>query len=339
MIAFGLLCAACLVAAVAYAGLRTGGGAFGTAPPEPLVPRADREALAAVAAFPHLAFVSMQGGDAFGAVALAPLEAPDGARTFTGLRCDRVHAAAGRGLCLLFDRSGSFFAPYSARTFDADFRTGNAFPLSGPPSRTRISPDGRYGSVTAFASGDSYLEAGAFSTRTNLFDMATGDAIADLEQFTVRRNGARFDAVDFNFWGVTFARDSDRFYATLASGGKTYLVQGSVAARQMSVLRENVECPSLSPDNRRIAYKSRTSPDAWRLHVLDLATLADVPLGETRSVDDQVEWLDDDNLLYGVVDAVGLPEDAANIWVLPVGGAEPRVLVHGALSPAVVRPT
>ena len=72
------------------------------------------------------------------------------------------------------------------------------------------------------------------------------------------------------------------------------------------MIHENVECPSLSPDGTRIAYKKRTgsSSTPWHLTVLDLATMRETPLAETRSVDDQVEWLDDDHVLYGVDGAI-----------------------------------
>jgi hypothetical protein len=70
--------------------------------------------------------------------------------------------------------------------------------------------------------------------------MRTGKRLANLEQFTTFRDGKRFKSIDFNFWGVTFARDSDRFYATLSTRGKTYLVEGNVRARRMRVLTENV---------------------------------------------------------------------------------------------------
>src|SRR4051812_43445825 len=117
-----------------------------------------------------------------------------------------------------------------------------------------------------------------------------------MEDFAVWRDGTRFQSADFNFWGVTFARDSDRFYATLGSGRKTYLIEGDVPTRQARVLRENVECPSLSPDNTRIAFKKQVGSGGrsqWRLYVLDLATMSEIPLAEVSDVDDQVEWLDD----------------------------------------------
>ena len=129
--------------------------------------------------------------------------------------------------------------------------------------------------------------------------MRSGDSIADLETFTVSDHGRVVDAADVQFWGVTFARDSDTFYATLATGGKTHLIKGSVSGRTAEVIHDNVECPSLSPDGTRIGYKKLVGDEGkWRFHVLDLATGADVALAETRSVDDQLEWLDDRNLLY-----------------------------------------
>jgi Tol biopolymer transport system component len=141
----------------------------------------------------------------------------------------------------------------------------------------------------------------------------------------------RVTAIDVNFWGVTFARDSDRFFATLATGGKTYLIEGSVRRREARVIHENVECPSLSPDGTRIAFKKRTgSAEApWRLTVLDLRTMAETPLAEPRSVDDQAEWLDDDHVLYGVDGAV---------WSVRADGrGRPSRFIAGAASPAVVR--
>ena len=105
------------------------------------------------------------------------------------------------------------------------------------------------------------------------------------------------------------------------------------------MLREGVECPSLSPDNRLIAFKKRTGPDAapWRLYVLDVATLVDRPIeAEARSIDDQIEWLDDTHVLY----AIQRPNQAAirDVWVAPLDNSAPaRVFMPEAESPIVVR--
>ena len=109
-----------------------------------------------------------------------------------------------------------------------------------------------------------------------LLDVRRESVIGDLEQFTIVRDGRRFKAADFNFWGVTFAAsDSNTFYATLRTGTTHYLVRGNIAERRATVIADDVECPSLSPDERRIAFKRRVGPAAssWRLYVLDLATM------------------------------------------------------------------
>ena len=69
------------------------------------------------------------------------------------------------------------------------------------------------------------------------------------------------------------------------------------------MLHENVECPSLSPDGTKIAFKKASGPSTarkWRFTVLDLRTGVETPLPETRSIDDQLAWLDDSHVLYGV---------------------------------------
>ncbi|HMB54237.1 MAG TPA: hypothetical protein VKU40_13030, partial [Thermoanaerobaculia bacterium] len=213
------------------------------------------------------------------------------------LECERVYFAGGRGLCL---RTAPNRISYEATVFDSALRPLAEVPLAGLPSRARVSADGRYGAATVFVNGHEYLGAGGFSTAATIIDLRAGESLGNLESFAVSKDGRRLESPDFNFWGIDFdRRDSDRFYATLRSGGHYYLVEGSVDDRSLRVLRDGVECPSLSPDGTRIAFKSRTGDeDRWRLAVLDLATLEDHPVGERRSIDDQPEWLDDSTLVY-----------------------------------------
>jgi dipeptidyl aminopeptidase/acylaminoacyl peptidase len=287
--------------------------------------------LATLAQKPHLLFRSVELPPTadFGKVALAPLDPAAATRRVTSLQCARLHFAAGQGLCLgVSEADGSKFL---LRTFGADLTPRWSRELGGLPSRARVSPDGRYGAVTVFVTGHSYSDA-SMSTQTLILDMAADRVVGDLEEFEVSRDGARFSAPDVNFWGVTFARDANRFYATLSSGGKTWLVEGDVAARKLRTLRENVECPSLSPDGKRLGFKKRMGgPGAWRLHVLDLTTLEDRQLaGEERPIDDQVEWLDDGHIVY---------KHGPDIWTLPVDGSAPaRTFLPRASSPVVVRP-
>jgi hypothetical protein len=241
------------------------------------------------------------------------------------LACERVYFAAGHGICMGVAPSG---VEYTASTFNSKLQREHTITLTGLPSRTRVSPDGRYGAMTVFVTGDSYLSSPtAFSTRTTILEMATGKQVGQLEQFKVEKEGKPFDSVDFNFWGVTFdPNDSDHFYATLGTGGDHYLVEGSVSEESMKVLREGVECPSLSPDGKQIAYKSRIGNEArWHLRVLDVATLEDHAVAEQRSIDDQVEWLNNDTLVYS---------DGVSVYTVPADGSgASAVLVRDATSP------
>ena len=197
-------------------------------------------------------FVSMIPDRTAGSLAVAPLSNPRSQRAIAGLRCERVYYAGGHGLCLT--RGGLLNTTYVAKVFDSSFHVERQITLPGIPSRARVSPDGRYGATTMFVKGDNYA-AGNFSTRTSIFDLGTGKEVVNLEQLPVTRDGKPFSNRNFNFWGVTFARDDDHFYASLGSGSKTYLLAGSMRDRTLRVIDESVECPSLSPDGTKIAFK------------------------------------------------------------------------------------
>ena len=258
-------------------------------------------------------------------------------REASPLMCHRLHFAAGQGSCLVVGRD--FFTTYTAVLFDSAFTPRHRIPLNGIPSRTRVSPDGRHAAITVFVTGHSYADS-LFSTETSIVDTETGAlVVANMEELPVLRDGQPFYSLDFNFWGVTFAADGDRFLATLGTGGVMYLVEGSLADRAIRVVAEGVECPALSPDETRIAFKLRMPGGGkphWRPHVLDLDTLEATPLAEDRSVDDQVEWLDDEHILYGLPEEIGSP--IADVWVLPADGSgRPEIFLEQASSPTVLR--
>jgi WD40-like Beta Propeller Repeat len=302
-------------------------------PPVAVDAKAPPPAVAAVAPPPPFVVVrSLQGGESWGRLAVVPLASPEAPRFVAPLACLRVHVAAGRGICLATDDANG--SRHLAQILDERFEPTATIPLTGPPSRARMSRDGRWAAVTVFEQGHSYADD-SFSTRTTLIDAVTGTSLGDLEQFTVYRDGRVFRRVDFNFWGVTFAPEPGRFYATLAWGGRPYLVVGDVAARTVRVVAADVECPSLSPDGTRIAFKRRQPHGfEWRLWTMTLETLDATPVaGESRSIDDQVEWLDDGRLLYQ------FPDDSGNhVWVTSADGTgAPSRFVTDAWSPAVVR--
>ncbi|WP_231930810.1 TolB family protein [Micromonospora coriariae] len=155
-----------------------------------------------------------------------------------------------------------------------------------------------------------------------------------LEEFAVTRDGRAYRNPDVNFWGVTFTADDNRFYATMSTSGKRYLVRGDVTARRVETMKENVECPSLSPDGSRIAFKEAIDADpakGWRLSVLDLATMRVTATAETATVDDQAAWLDAGTLAYTLRQSDGRPD----VWTVPADGSgTPTLVLPGAESPS-----
>ncbi|MDX3093538.1 TolB-like translocation protein [Streptomyces sp. ME01-24h] len=280
---------------------------------------------------PRMVFRNMAWGPHRDELATVPAGSPGAARTASDVKCLRFHAAAGTGICLQSVK-GTVQDTYRAVVLDARLHALRRFPLAGIPTRARVSPSGRMVAWTVFVGGDSYAGTD-FSTRTSVLDTRTWTLVPNLEDFRITKDGRAHHAADVNFWGVTFADDT-HFYATLGTGGRTYLVRGDLADRSVRTLRGNVECPSLSPDGTRLVFKKRVeglSPDApWRLYVLDLATLREQPLAERRSVDDQVVWRDDHTLVYALAGDFG-----ADLWTVPADGTgSAHRMTTAALAPA-----
>jgi hypothetical protein len=336
IIGFVVLCVVCVGGAVAYLMSSDDPAASRSASSDDATPpsSASADQISALLAAPHVVYRDTDLGSGFGHVAVAPLDHLD-APVITDLACERVDYSGDRGICLTADRGA--VTTYGATIFDQDLATVATLDLPGLPSRTRVSADGRHGAMTTFVYGDSYAAA-TFSTRTQLLDLSTGESLGDLEEFTATKDGKVIDAVDRNYWGVTFGT-GDEFYATLQTGGQRYLVKGDLATRAVEVVTDDVECPSLSPDGTRIAFKKRSTGPLgqiqWRISVLDLDTLEVHPLAETASVDDQPEWLDDQTVLYGM--PRGDPSSpSTDVWRVPADGSgSPEIYLSGAWSPSV----
>ncbi|MEU9337286.1 hypothetical protein AB0D49_29685 [Streptomyces sp. NPDC048290] len=244
--------------------------------------------------------------------------------------CQRAAVAAGTLACL-------FDTPAPASSQMRIYRHGTASPdtslvLWGEPSRTRVSPSGRLVAWTVFRSGDSYVQHGAFSTTTGIYDLRTKAHYGSLEDFTAYVGGKPFKRDDINYWGITFTDDDRHFYATMSAAGKTRLMRGDLRTRRLTALRGNVECPSLSPDGTRIAYKKR-SGDRWRLHVLNLRWGTDTVLAERDSIDDQAAWLDDTTVAYAK------PEGRRPaVYTVPADGSgTPTKLLDGRSPTAITK--
>ncbi|MFE3663814.1 TolB-like translocation protein [Streptomyces sp. NPDC059164] len=245
----------------------------------------------------------------------------------SGPVCQRAATAAGVLTCLRA-------LPGPMATELRVYRAGKdrpvlTLPVWGEPSRTRVSPSGRWVAWTVFRSGDSYAQSGQFSTTAGVYDLHTGAHHGSLEDYAVFVDGRPFHRESVNFWGVTFAADDRTFYATMAADGTTWLMRGDLRTRRLTALRRNVECPSLSPDGTRIAYKKRAGT-RWRLHVLDLRRGSDTALAETADIDDQAAWLDGKTVGYAKPGRNG-PE----VFAVPADGSgAPRARYEGA-SPTI----
>lgn len=285
---------------------------------------------------PFVAFRHTGPDREYGVVATVPLDDPGGSRVFTGATCDRVAATRTRASCLRTERG--VVTRSVAEDLDADWQVVDSTPLPGLPSRTRLSPDGALVASTSFVTGQSYAQVG-FSTATEIRDR-DGTDYGNLETFALTVDGRASSPTDRNMWGVTFADDDDTFWATVATGARRYLVQGDLSERALTTVADDVECPSLSPDGTRIAFKQAGTVDGapgWTPAVLDLETgVRTILTGETRNLDDQLEWLDDSTLLYGLA----RPDEAGvtDVWSLNVeSDARPELFIEQAWSPSVVR--
>ena len=332
---FGLVCVLAVGGAFVAGALdlgRTQAVVARSVQPE-VAPAADAEA---AATGPRIVFRNTALGPDFGLVAAVPLDDPGGARAIGDLSCERIDMTDSGGSCLQSERG--MVTQYAWLDLDATMEPVHNEPLTGLPSRTRMSPDGTLTASTVFVAGHSYLDFG-FSTATVVREVDGGKDWGNLERFALSIDGEPVKAHDRNIWGVTFVDDTT-FYATVATGGTTYLAEGDLDARTLTSVRPGAECPSISPDGTRVAYKvdvAEGNDVRWVVAVLDLAT------GEERvldrggpSFDDQLEWLDDDTVLYGLprADTPGVTD----VWSLDVDAeTDPHLLIEQAWSPAVVR--
>src|SRR5438105_12909301 len=140
---------------------------------------------------------------------------------------------------------------------------------------------------------------------------------------------------------MVYVSNIEHVDASIPTGGNTYLNAADLSSRTAQVVHENVECPSLSPDNTRIAFKKRVDsgqgPITWRFSVLDLRTMREWPLTENRSIDDQMAWLDNSELTYGISDG-NSHDPQVDTWVVAADGrGTPRLLASQAASFVVAR--
>lgn len=278
-----------------------------------------------------IAFVNRIPGDDYGTVGYIDR---DGNRQSTELDCDRIDLNANGGICL--DDSSGIGGSGRGLILDASLNPNLRFGIN-LPSRAAASPDGEVVAWTGFSLGHDYLSAGEFATTTQLIEVERGIG-ANLEtQFaTFGLDNELIEDETRNFWGVTFV-DSETFYATIGVGENTSLVEGSISNSRLQVIHENATCPEVSPDGSTIVAKERRG-DFFQVIAIDTATGERRDLPETRSVEDQVEFLDDDTIIYGLPnEAEGTEAQPAwDVWSLDLNGGTPQLIIPFADSPAAI---
>lgn len=309
-----------------------------TAVPEPtptILASVDDEPTGPVPQPGEVVVVNRVPGDDYGRLAIRHV---DGTRTLLDRECLRVHIEAGNGICLSGDNG--IVPAYTATYFDAKVPgqpeiSSYAIPL---PSRARVSPDGTVAANTSFIAGSSYEDITTEASTVVTIGYFDGRDLVGVNQFSVDDDEKKYANPDRKFWGPTFV-DANTFYITGLFGDTPEIMLGDVAARTLEPTGYDGSCPSLSPDGRSLVFKQLRADGGFDLAVVSLPSGEVRLLGETRSVDDQVEWLDNDTILYALhpdgEESTVQPQ--FDIWMLDLAeGSEPELFLPAADSPAVI---
>ncbi len=280
---------------------------------------------------PFVMFRTLAPKELHGRVSMVVAATPGGTRYVAALSCARVHYAGGAGLCLVEEAVGTTVA-HAAYVFDRTFSRGRRIDLTGVPTRARIAPNGTIAAITIY--GEEHAPNGdeRLATHSVIIDMASGRVIADLRDFSIDWSGKPAPGGPLDFASVAFDRDGDRFFATLLTSTDQYVIAGSIADRQATVIAKGMASEALSPDGKKLIVKKRGGGRTnWLLSVFDLATRTERAVNQgPQSVDDQVEWLDDRHLIYH--DAT---EQGTGVWALATDGVTgPKLLLSDAYSPS-----
>lgn len=277
-------------------------------------------------------------GDDYGRLTIVK---PDGSRVLLDRRCDRVHVGGGVGVCAA--PLGGALGGWETLLFDAStpgmpILSDHSSPL---PSRARVSADGSIVSTTSFVSGRSYEDIGGDTSTIVVFVEVANNRLTGMTQY---QSSAQLQFADSSaqYWGASFADPAgETFYATAHYGTGPVVVHGRVAEQTVSEPLLDGSCPSVSPDGTRLVYKAMRPGGGFDLTVYDIESGESRQLNETRSVDDQVEWLDDNTILYALHpegESDELVDPSFDIWKLSLDeDAVPELIIPAASSPAVVR--
>lgn len=293
---------------------------------------------------PGFALVRNAGKDApvrIDMVRFDPLSKKILERRPTTLACERVHMARQNIFCLGTPQQGSAGAGLAYAV--TDFRLETVFSgkmlMGMAVSRARVSPDATHAGSTVFIAGHAYGTA-SFATQALVIDLRQRRlGMPPLENWNIFHNNVQISSKDMNLWGVSFdPRNPDSFYVTAAIKERPYLARGSISARRIDLLRPDIECPSVSPDGSKLAFKKRRGRSGWAPAVLDLASGRETVFQESRSIDDQIEWLDNHTLVYelNTPRMMGVKTDLRQIDIRQPQNAS-QLWLENAGSPAILR--
>lgn len=294
-----------------------------------------------------LLVVSRLPGDDYERLAVVDDE---GGRVLLPISCARAHASAGTLLCL--QARDSVVPSWEAVAIDLDTPdlTETVRRPAALPSRARVDPLGAQIAYTEFVSGHSYTQTGEFSTRTIVYGLE-GDELSVADNLVVDSADAVYSSEDRNWWGVSFLPDGSGDYLVTFGSQDTVEVHHYDAAQNVTVpIDGSGSCPSVSPDGLFMVYKridfdravlgeEQGEGATVELVVHELATGQERVLPEDRFVDDQVEWLDNNTIVYALERDDGETiQPSWDIWSLDLApGATPQLLVPFASSPSVYR--
>ena len=211
----------------------------------------------------------------------------------------RARAPPGRGICLEAKRGA---LTTLSRTPVRPRNCGTLHSSRWPARRAApgCRPTAGWRATTVFVSGHSYSAPG-FTTRTSIVDVASGqlrgrrprDVHGPARRPAVQ--GGRLQLLGRHLHARRRSASTPR-----CRPAASYSWSRATSRRDAcALIHDDVECPSLSPDGTRIAFKRRVASAAkgrfvWRLPCSNWRRGRETALAtETRSVDDQVEWLDD----------------------------------------------
>ena len=160
--------------------------------------------------------------------------------------------------------------------------------LPGIVSRARVLAGRPWGAATGFVTGHSVPGQGVLDVDLRA-RQADGSVVDDLETFTVTRDGRTIDAVDFNFWGVTFARGRDG--STRPSGPREDVSRRGRVRTRRSAFSTRASSALASPEGPGRLQRSASATRGGSAS----STWGRCARRRSRdaSVDDQAEWLDD----------------------------------------------